>query len=257
MINWDPLLIIKLNVISNSVLDKCKRIIITYILKRIKNEDLIQVDAPFLVKLQQYVNWPELESIKKSLAVNNQINEAINLDNETEAEQIAAIQNNLWIIQNIKNPTEKVQIAAVKLNGFGIKYIKNPTDKVKVIALKYDPETICYIENISKDVLDLCKLEMIKYFLSKIKGENFFGVVADIFNDVCKYVSWPELKIIEKSLNNREINEAANLNDKTEAEQIAAVSKDPWLIRDIKNPSEEVKKERGRAQFAQMKTLLS
>jgi len=102
------------------------------------------------------------------------------IENPSEAVQLAAVKRNGYAIRHIENPSEKVQLAAVQQNGNALRFIKNPSEAVQLQAVKQDdggaiqyienpseavqlaavkqsPEAIEHIDKPSKKVLDLVK----------------------------------------------------------------------------------------------------
>ena len=163
---------------------------------------------------------------------------------KTEAEKLEFVKKNGLNIQVINNPSEAIQLAAVEQNFNALFYIKNPCELAQIVAMKKDPGYCLFYYpppvDFSKFVLDTCKNEILKYVLYGIK-EGFIGSPDHEILNRLKKVDWPELKVIQKSLNAKNtVNEAIKLNDKTEVEQIRAVNQDPYIIEFIKNPSETV-----------------
>jgi hypothetical protein len=120
------------------------------------------------------------------------------LNEASEAKQLAAVQRNGRALRDINNPSEKVQIAAVKQNGFVIQFIKNPSEAVRLSAVKQVGYAIKYIDNPSMNLLTACKREIITAILTAIRDENM-NDASDLLQKI-QNTGWPEVAIIKKSL---------------------------------------------------------
>ena len=69
-----------------------------------------------------------------------------------EKELIEKVKDNPEYIKEIENPSEAVQLAAVTLDGYVIKHIKNPSEAVQLAALEYEEMTLMYVENPTMNV---------------------------------------------------------------------------------------------------------
>lgn len=94
------------------------------------------------------------------------------IENPSEAVQLAAVQQDGYVIKYIKNPSEAVQLAAVEYEGLTLDYIDNPTENVQFKAVEDDPWNLASIKNpISEVVLnaleaDVDILDSIEYWLN-------------------------------------------------------------------------------------------
>jgi len=143
----------------------------------------------------------------------------------TEEEQIKIIRKNPFNIKHINNPTKEVQLVAVNQDGYTIHYINDPYEEVQLAAINQHVSSIHYIKYPSKDALITALLIILK------DGDiNAIDAVEELLE---KYSdrNYPELIAI---------NNYRRHYNMTEEEQIRRISKNPYYIRYIKNPSEKV-----------------
>ena len=76
------------------MLNKCKPIILRYILSCIKSGQISSYKNSSIFEKLQSVNWRELDIIRQSLDGVGPLNETVDLNSKTEAQQIAAINRN-------------------------------------------------------------------------------------------------------------------------------------------------------------------
>jgi hypothetical protein len=70
----------------------------------------------------------------------------------SEEEQIKYVQEKYDNIKNIQNPSEAVQLAAVKQHSRAIYFIENPSEAVQMEAVSKDPGSIAFIKRPSEAV---------------------------------------------------------------------------------------------------------
>lgn len=258
VIKNDPSMMFRINKVSRDALNECKHEIIKYILTRMLDDNILYLNSVFSFFRQNHIDWPELKIMKKSFdhdlaSKQNPIDEddknepsfgqmAVILKNNPPLNtQLKLVNLNWRTMVYIDNPSEEVQLAAIKQNVEAIKFIDHPSKEVQVIAIKKNP---CVIMNyiygiVSADVLNECKFEIIKYLLTRIKNRDkvFISEWIRILKNAGIY--WPEIDIIKKSLyaEDRSLVEDDNQDEIT---QIGIVSKYPFRLKNIKNPSEKV-----------------
>ncbi len=106
-----------------------------------------------IVYLDEATDYQERHNI---LSVNHDGNNIREIDNPSEAVQMAAVKQNPYAIQYINNPTEKVQLYVVGKNGMYITMIEQPLNDVVMRALR-DPTFYTYEYMYNKFVKDYFK----------------------------------------------------------------------------------------------------
>lgn len=161
----------------------------------------------------------------------------------SKAVQMAAVNQNGRSISYVKDPSEEMKIAAVKRYGMAIGHIRNPSKAVQAAAIVSDAFSLAYISNLDRDLLN--DPEIKKAIMTRML--SLFHTRIDMSKEMLRHLKragcdWPELEVIERSINaDNAIKEGkTNLNTAGEAAQLAAVKKDGMAIEGIKNPSEAV-----------------
>jgi len=129
------------------------------------------------------------------------------IDNPSEAVQLAAIRRRADNIKYIKNPTELIQLAAIKQQHDTIRRIKDPSLKAQKYAfMKYNGAIIdCIVlkTNISKDLIEKYKPFIIKHLIELLmESEPDVQYIFDIIANLILYynINWTELHVIKDSL---------------------------------------------------------
>lgn len=221
---------------NDLITPQIKRYVLMQLMDFIKRTDKWYARELFKILLDKKLDWPELDTIAKTLKAKKIIYESnintaseeeqihdvvyepeliFHIKNPSEAVQLAAVSNDGDVLQFIKNPSETVQLAAVKNNGYAIQYIKNPSEAVQLTAINDDPYTIRYIKNPS-ETIQLAALEnsvwVIEYFtnITPLVKRTVLKILidyirrnknaADLYVILRDMVDWPELDIIKKTL---------------------------------------------------------
>jgi hypothetical protein len=114
--------------------------------------------------------------------------------------QLAAVKIDASTIMFINNPPVEVLLQAMKNFRSAIKYIKNPSDELQMAAVKIYPNVVSVIPHPSINVINACKHIIIKSILIDVAEGNKRSAVNTL-NKLKENVDWPELDIIQKSLN--------------------------------------------------------
>ncbi len=125
------------------------------------------------------------------------------IQNPSEAVQIAAISGpgGLGILKYIENPSMKVQLYAVNRDAYALNFIKNPSNEIITVAIEQDPYAICYVDHdIDIKILEPFKHEIIKWMLTNMA--ELYRDYLEMLDTLNQYnLDWPELEIINKSVN--------------------------------------------------------
>lgn len=163
---------------------------------------------------------------------------------DEEAKQIKMVSQNGYKIRDIENPSEAVQLAAIECYPSVIDEIKNPTDKVKIKALRLDVDsTFKPIKRMrpgpSEKVQEVMKEEWIKkhptqIFAFKNPSEKLQLIAVNNKVEAYLNIASPTKKVTERAMELL----------KTEEKQLNAM-KDSLgsIISIIKNPTEKVQLE--------------
>jgi len=125
------------------------------------------------------------------------------VENPSEELQLIAIRHDPSSVCNIQYPTEKVQNTILRWGGiWWISDIRHPSESIQDYVIKNDPQLFIKIHNLSTKILNANKDIIIKMLLQRIRSGNIYN---DDFGDMLtileRHVTWPELDIINKSLN--------------------------------------------------------
>ncbi len=121
------------------------------------------------------------------------------IENPSEDVKLAAVKQDGFSIQFIEDPSEAVQLASVKEDPRSIKFIKNSYESVQLIAINGDVQALEYIKNPSLELLNICKVKIIRYILENIRDGEIRSA-NDILLQKIKYTGWIEINIIKRSL---------------------------------------------------------
>ena len=210
-----------------------KKVILTAILRAMKI--IIQFDendwnlSSFVRFLEQtyeiyykkFPDWSEWSTIKPKVMdlIGTTLTEAmVDLNNWSEAKQLAAVKLNGMLIGRINNPTEAVQLAAVQQNGVAISYIQKPSEAVQLAAINNRPDSIEDIKNPS-EAAQLTAVRKYGPIIQYIKNPSEAVQLAAVQQNgwAIKYIRNP-----------------------SEAIQLAAVKQHGYSVQFIKNPSKIV-----------------
>lgn len=185
----------------------------------------------------------------------------------TLSTQLAAVKQDGLVIKFITDPSEAVQLAAVKNKGHAIRYIKKPTESAQLAAVAGEPSLIQYIKKPSVPVqlvavkadgrvIDLWKkLQPVIFNDADAKRSIMTSLLQPLSrwtqwnrlkaSDKIRQLraagyDWPELDVIERSLNADNTKKLDEVTRQEEADQLAAVERNPYEILDIKDPSQAV-----------------
>lgn len=115
--------------------------------------------------------------------------------------KLQAVKSNPDYIKHIEDPDEQLQMAAVKRDPYSIQWIENPTDAAQIAAITEVPATVVNILNPTVLSKTDVKTHIVKYLLERMKINAVHHVTGMIRYLRNHNAEWPELGIIEKSLN--------------------------------------------------------
>jgi hypothetical protein len=123
------------------------------------------------------------------------------LDNMDYDTKLQAVTSDPDYIKYIDEPDEPMQLAAITKDPYSIQWIANPTDSAQLTAIKNHTDTLLRIKNPTVLSQPGIKLLIMKYLIGRLKINARFHS-ADIVDYLRKHgVQWPELAVIEQSLN--------------------------------------------------------
>ncbi len=162
------------------------------------------------------------------------------IDNPSEAVQMAAVQQNGYAIQYIKNPSEAVQMAAVKQYGNAIQYIDNPSEAVQMVAVKKNRNAIQFIDNPSEAV-QMVAVKQNGRAIRYIKNPSEAIQIAAVkqYGNAIQFIDNPS-EAIQIAAVKQDENAIQFIDNPSEAAQMAAVKQYGYAIQYIDNPSEAV-----------------
>jgi hypothetical protein len=144
------------------------------------------------------------EAIQLAAVSKNGI-EIARISNPSKAVQLAAIAQNANAFKYIQNPDEEIKLAAVIKDGSLIHQMMNPSRKIIKVVISKNGMAIQYISNIPADIINDCKHSILKSILESFKnvsdGQFYIPLVMIRMLRERYKVHWPELDIIEKSIN--------------------------------------------------------
>jgi hypothetical protein len=134
------------------------------------------------------------------------------IKNPSDTVQLAAVKKDVGAIKHIENPSDTVQLSAVQQNGLAIEYIENPTPEMQLAAVQRHSWAIYWIKNPSPELLadHKVKRSIIKSMLELIKIHQLDSakLLVDYLRD--HNVNWPELDTIEPILKENRVNMRIN-----------------------------------------------
>jgi len=225
---------------SLEVLNKCKHEIIKYILENIRDNDITSYNDPIFDRLKD-TEWPELQTIKKSLEHERKNN--LTEDDDIESKRLYRVRGDGLIIQHFDNPSEAVQLAAVQQNWMAIQYIKNPSEEVQLAAVTQNMHAVKYITDLCEPV-QLYMINQDTHNLSLIKHPTHTAQLAAVQKNgwalkYIKNIASSDVQLAAIKQNGYAIEHIQNPSEKL---KIIAVKSTPMSIELIKRPSEEVQK---------------
>lgn len=221
-----------------------------------QQKELVEYAVGYWPSVIQFIKDPSEELARLAVSKNGWCIRFI--DSPCEEVQIAAVKNSPSSIVFIDDPVEEACLIAINESWELIKKIKNPSEKVQIAAVKKSPIAIAYIKEQSKkaQVYALIFYQKVKNSLKwgRLYTENIHDPDQEIqilmlqSLDIC-FDS--DKKFIERvTFQNTTIQFEAVKADpyyiryiKAPDEEVIryAVSRDPDVFRHIKNPSEELK----------------
>jgi hypothetical protein len=173
---------------------------------------LIEYNPHLILLVPNPPEWLVIDAIKEKWTLIK------NMDNPSEAVQLAAISQFGHAITYIRHPSEEMKIAAVKQNSWNIRHIKNPSEEVQLAAVSKVGDAIEYISDPSDDV----KLAAVK--------QNGWNI---------RHIKNPSEEMQLAAVTNNGMN-IQGIKHPSEAAQLAAVRNFGPSIEYIKNPTPRV-----------------
>lgn len=145
-------------------------------------------------------------------------------------------------VLNIKNLSEPIKIALVKQYPDALYEFDRPSEQVCLAAVTASPLAIEYVDSdsITPEIKKIVLTALLQHLKTNDKNSRFSA--KTLYNQLAdKKLKWPELKIIERHLKEKDIiRETTDLNSASEDYQISVVSSHPEMIKYIYDPSKAV-----------------
>lgn len=181
----------------------------------------------------QFIKNPSKEV--QNIAVNKNGQSIRFIDSPYEEVQAAAVKKNASSIVYIDDPAEEACLIAVSVSWELIKKIKTPSEKVQIAAVKKSPLAIAYIKEQSKKAQVYALT-----FYQKVKNSLKWGRLgSEDIHDPDEEIQILMLQSLDmRSDSDKKFIERVTFQNTTI--QFEAVKANPYYIRYIKDPDEEV-----------------
>lgn len=141
----------------------------------------------------------------------------------SKEDQITVIKENSVLIQFIEDPCEEVQMEAVKDNVWNFRFLKNPSVEVCKYVYYKNADVLIKVDYVPEEF---------QIWLSKRPEVG-----------LCHYIKNATCRVIDMILRKKHpvnVWDISRFNTLSESQMLRAVKKNPFVIRDFKNPSQKV-----------------
>jgi hypothetical protein len=212
------------------VLDEYKAEIISYLLRELKRgTSSLPTIGNHINRLHKLkITWPELDVINRSIESEFEANGYWKSHvNESYDNQIEELHDDIESIVRTINYLKDNPF----WNSFPLNTLSRFHNRIRNNA---------YTTTDVKEALETIKIPIITYLLREIKNKNSIDFdILHYIKDIHSFgIKWPELDAIIKSYEADKLNKG--LVENSESNEIAKIKNNPFDIRNIRNPSEQL-----------------